>query len=288
MKDRSFLKKISLFIHKCRYAILCFFFKVYQISKGCLPKANSMYFHCMNHYGDHVQNMVYLNSLARENHGKVIYYGINNAHISQIKEFTMYENLKVVKIGKISFNSIDLWKNRFLYWSYSPIRHLYYDFYMVFFGHISDKINIVNPLNSKRDLLTDVTFKPDKYSEFDILVVNSIPLSSQFNYSEKDFTRIILILSKKHKIITTHKVSGVDCTADTNMTLKEIGELSLFCKIVISISTGPSWAVLNKENFNSEKPVLILHGGTEIVDFNSHSEAASSLDKIIPFVDKFI
>ena len=90
---------------------------------------------------------------------------------------------------------------------------------------------------------------------------------------------------------TTEAVLGGllhDVVEDTPVTLKEIGELSLFCKIVISISTGPSWAVLNKENFNSEKPVLILHGGTEIVDFNSHSEAASSLDKIIPFVDKFI
>jgi len=256
--------------------------------RGCFPEKKSMYFHCFYHYGDNIQNVIYLDKLAKKLPEITIYYGITESQISQVQEFSSQKNLLIIPIDEIAFNSFDLWKNRYLYWNISPIKHSYYDFYMIFFNYISDKVNVINPLISKSDLLVSIACKPDKYQKFDILIVNSTPNSGQFKYSEKKLTKIITTLDENFQVITTSKISGINCTIDSGLTLKEIGELSLFCKIVVSISTGPSWAVLNKKNFDSKKPILILLDESEIVKFNSRSKSTSSLDHIIPFVNQFI
>ena len=154
--------------------------------------------------------------------------------------------------------------------------------------YISKKINIVNPIKSKRDLLIDIPYNSKKSIQYDILIVNSKPLSNQFNFSEDRFNNIIKTLATDFKIITTLKISGIDSTADNNLSLLEIGQLSINCRAIVAISTGPSWPVLNKRNFDSNKPILLLHNGFEKVDFSSGSICTSSLGKIIPFIKKVL
>jgi hypothetical protein len=288
-EEKYFIRPISIFFRMSIYILTEYYFKIQQATTGHHPTHGSVYFHCIYHYGDHIQNMVYLNSLAMNNKDKTIYYGINQSQIAQVKELSDQKNLLVVPVNSVSYNSIDLWKNRFQYWRMSPYKKTYYVFYEYFFNYISVKTKINNPLNSKRSLLVDINYEcSDEYINFDILIVNSIPKSNQFKYSVADFNAVIKTLNSTFKVITTYKVPGVNCTTDDNLTLREIGKLSLFCKVIICISTGPSWMVLNKKNFDSGKPVLILHNGSEVVEFNSNSRVTSSLGQIIPFVNRFI
>ena len=162
MKHKQLINKFPLLIHGLYYQYTNLYFKLQQICRINFPKPQSIYFYCKRNYGDHIQNMAYLNSLARSNNNKNIFYAIKASHIDQIKDFSYFDNLKIIRIQDSPYNSINLWKNSNLFWTKNSLREFYYDFYLIFFYYISKKINIVNPIKSKRDLLIDIPYNPKK------------------------------------------------------------------------------------------------------------------------------
>ena len=121
------------------------------------------------------------------------------------------------------------------------------------------------------------------FPSYDILIVNSTPLSGQFNIPEYTANMLISELSSRYKIITTKKLSDIPCTSDYNMSLYQIGQLSMCCRCIIAVSTGPSWPALNIFNLNTGKPILLLCDNENIY-FSRSTFNTSNIHHIIPFV----
>jgi hypothetical protein len=85
------------------------------------------------------------------------------------------------------------------------------------------------------------------YKEADILVINSIPRTMQFDMekNKKAFDNCIHELSKKYNIVTTEKVGNLPCSRDDNLSVKDIAAISTHVKYIIAINTGPLIGCLN-------------------------------------------
>ena len=121
--------------------------------------------------------------------------------------------------------------------------------YIYIYNEILNKLNINYRINSifyeDNDLLVRYNNLPEDCKNIDILFINSIPCSSQYNYNIDEWNNIIIQLSKKYNIITTLKVNNIKCTTDYNLTLKEIASISTNIKYIVAINTGPLIGCLN-------------------------------------------
>jgi len=135
--------------------------------------------------------------------------------------------------------------------------------YDEFFTYLSDKIGIKNPIGGKNCTVID---HPDilKYVNpnvsCDILLVNSIPLSRQYLYVEKDFEDKIRQLKEKYTVVVTKSVSvpDVPCTMDYGLNLLGIGGVSVKAKYIIGIATAPIISCFNIWNLNTTKKWFVL------------------------------
>jgi len=269
-----------------RYIYKLYKFKFVQFIKINIPKSEyRRYFHCHYNYVDNIQNIVYLNLLSKSMPEVEFIYGINPNQISQVREFVGVRNLSIISIKESPWHSIDMWKNRYNFWQRSYKRYDYYIFYMEFYEYFSKRIHVKNPIRSKYDLMTDNI--KSKEILYDVLFVNSKPMSSQFFYDENELNEKIRLLNSHFNIITTRKVEGVQSTSDSSLSLYDIGSLSSQCRCVVAISTGPSWPVLNKINYKNCLPILILCSD-ELVNFSPCSSVDSSLSHIVDFVNNAV
>jgi hypothetical protein len=71
--------------------------------------------------------------------------------------------------------------------------------------------------------------------------------------------RLAVELSERHKVITTRPVQPfIPCTQNTNVTITGIGGISRFCRAIVMVSTGPSWATFNIWNRKSVELRIIF------------------------------
>ena len=116
------------------------------------------------------------------------------------------------------------------------------------YRNLSKIMNIECPFKSEYDLLFDNIKIKNGYNtpEFDVLLINSVPLSNQINYNEKDYINFCKKIYNRGKtIITSNKIEGIPCTSDFNLTVMGIGGLSTKCKIITGIVTGSMQCCLN-------------------------------------------
>ena len=242
----------------------------YVLENGFLKQLNTVYTHINYHLGDNLIHVNYIKRAARKNPKiKFIHY----AKKSYIKDLKLcigkMENVQILPLRKRPFFSVDSWKNYGGYWGQHPHKNDFVKFHLNFFEILSKKLDIENPIQCRNDLIfeSDVFVENlKKYENYDILIVNSKPLSGQFIYEEQEFNRLILSLAHKFKLITTQKVKNLPCTTDYQMSVHDIGTLSLSCKYHLMISTGPSWVVLNDYNLNNSKGIFLLLQN-EYIDF---------------------
>ena len=99
----------------------------------------------------------------------------------------------------------------------------------------------------------------EKYKNIDILVLNSQPLSEQYNYNKTEWDNYIILLNTKYKIATTTKVNeNVLCTMDDNLTIKDVAAISTHAKIIIAVNSGVVPGLLNKYTLNNVNHVYIF------------------------------
>lgn len=132
--------------------------------------------------------------------------------------------------------------------------------YDLFFDHLSRQIGIENPINGKNCTLIDhPDIKKDNGVDgFDILLVNSIPRSKQYNYNKEHFRSKISEFKDKYRVITTRPTNLVPCTLDYNLNLLGIGNLSTKVKYVIGIATAPIIPCFNTTNIDTVKKWFVL------------------------------
>jgi len=236
-----------------------------------------MKFYNPYHLGDHVFSLIYLNKLVEKYD---ISFSVKPEYINEIKIL----NYKNIKIDASYVGNINAWINADNYWSnYIKQNKVRYhdEFYLNFYNNLSKKYNFDIKFNNIEDTLfyhPDLEFS--RYEHYDILIMNSFPMSGQYNYNKKDFYDVVNKLAKKYKIITTEKINNYECTRDKNMTLLDLANLSLKCDIIIGVHSAPYSVVLNKRNINTVKKWIVLNRYNITYKVNNNFDYYDDIKKI--------
>ena len=110
------------------------------------------------------------------------------------------------------------------------------------------------------ELLTRYEHLDDKYKKLDILIINSPPLSGQYNYNKPEWDKFIINLTNKYVVATTQKVNDSILSLD-NISVKNIAAMALNVKIIIAINTGPSIPLYNTDILNNVNVIYLFGGG---------------------------
>jgi hypothetical protein len=199
-----------------------------------------------------------------------------------IKYLQDVPNIKIDSLKYKPHYSINAWKNFNQYFDLHPKKENFVEFYIEYFGKLSNILGFKNPIKKREDFIFHLDFTND-YKSYDWFVVNSKPLSDQFNDPKDELTKFIISLSEKFSVITTNKIQGVDCTTDLNLDIVEIAKLSTNCKYHLMISTGPSWLALNQKNCQSSKGIYLLID-REKVCFSDNNKCISDLKTIYYYI----
>jgi hypothetical protein len=225
------------------------------------------------HLGDNIFNFILFYNLKPylEIHNIFINYYCKPEYINQISEFNCSHHITIKNIdeGKPE-NAIELWQNNeYIDFTFEKIhiqakqnnskRVNYNLYYKYFFNKFLNKINIPLSLShlcyKDHDLKVRYKRLSPKYKRLDLLVINSVPFSGQYNYNKEIWDGMVKIYNNNYKMVTTTKVEGVDCTMDDNLTIKDIAAISTKTKVIICINSGVVPGLLNVYTLNRVKKV---------------------------------
>jgi hypothetical protein len=228
--------------------------------------------HGNHHLGDTLISFIPIYNARKyfeKNNIKICFY-IREEHIEQMNDFKPIKNFEIFDIKNKPLNSIEIWDcNDFIfepYWKknkkkYSGLsqNRYYLNYFNIRFRHLNIPVTINRFYYEDDDLLNRYENLDSKYKNVDILIINSDPLSRQYNYNENNWNDIIIVLNKKYKIATTKKINNnILCTRDNNLRIKDIGAISIAVKVVIAINTGPIVALYNKYTLMNVKKFYIF------------------------------
>lgn len=221
--------------------------------------------HNLYHLGDNIYSLIFLNNIIEHNDIS-IEYSCRYNFLSELKQHN-YKNINLSALTQIN-NSIDTWIQANNFWAEYFLKQdenndwYYYDeFYLKFYDDLAKRNSLKHTFNEIRDTLY---YHPDlekrRYDDYDFLIVNSRGGSGQFKYVYDDFKTLVYKLKDKgFTLITTEKIDNFDCTRDKNMNLKDIGNLSIGCKNVISVHTAPMTTALNIKSVDTVNKWILLN-----------------------------
>lgn len=262
--------------------------------------ADKILTYCAFRLGDNLAHLHFLRALAKA------YPTIHFQHAA-IREYLPQMIEVVADLPNLSLRDImsckkeagiNAWKNAGGFWEKHELKAQYADFMLEWFKVLAERMGLRSPFAKPEDLLFDypalqrnelagkVSLHPRhvKFVEFDFLVVNSIPMSSQWRGMDVvQFNTLIQTLAQRYDVVTTRE-TGLNVLATETIpgfTVTDIGALSLYAKRIIAVSTGPSWPTLNVWNKEKEFYALMdterlgIHGG--IVQCRTIDECKSAL-----------
>ncbi len=264
------------------------------------------------HLGDNLIHLHFLRHLALRNPGHHFVHAVHCCYMEQLAP--VIEDVPAVRLVDLEKIPRDewgrnVWKNAGAtvtrggqvenyvagYWEQHHLRDHYAPFYLVWFGVLAEEMGLQSPFREPADLLFDYPaitrrsaavnrfLNRSAYNQFDFLVVNSQPSSGQLSaYNSTEYlTPLISDLAARYKVVCTQKPGccNAECTTDDHLTLTDIGNLSLRCKYLIMVSTGPSWPTFNVWNRDSVR-LRILLLDREQVDYAPNMIQVSTEDSV--------
>lgn len=231
------------------------------------------------HIGDCVFLTDFLNKVVLMDDEIKFNFFIFDKHYEQISALIENSNKVIpLKYSSAPSNCIRAWLAQYGQITRIPFdfNQLKLDFYSTFCNHYK----LPNPYKTKEDLILKCSkIKPLKEQKFyDILLVNSDPLSNQLKGQPFNCSKFIEKFSDK-KIITTKKIPNIDCTLDFNWQLLEIGCISLSCDKIVGVHTGPWHITMNYDNFLNKKQFYYVDNNCFYT--YSNMKQISSLDSLI-------
>jgi len=254
-----------------------------------------MTYHTHNdfHLGDNLVVLNFLRRLALAHPGESFVHAAHECHLDQLMPVVAdVPNVRLCRIEDRAPESRDVWKNAGAgtdgggYWERHPDRNQFVPFHLAWFRDLAAAMGLESPVATATDLLFDYPELPDAKptvtsAPFDFLIINSRPCSGQFMaYSDLYcLDPLIERLSHRHLCLVTQesKVPNIHCTRDHGATISSIGRLSLQCKYILAVATGPMWPTFNKWNQDSVQLRLILLEGERLDGLSPNIEHASTI-----------
>lgn len=221
------------------------------------------------HLGDSVFITHYLRKVCEKNSDIVFNLYVRASHLGEINAQIGDYNaqIKAMRLNKLPKSklpqSINGWAGAIAYNNVGRRKGIFLlnERYDVLFQNISDRIGVENPIPGKQCTVIDnPAILEDTGLKYDILLINSKPLSAQYYYSKRHFLEFIDKWKDKYSIITTHPtdVNDIPCTRDYNLNLLQIGNISLNCKYIVGIATAPIINCFNIWNIDKVKKWYVL------------------------------
>lgn len=225
-------------------------------------------FQSETHIGDCFLHAHYMRKLIETNPEITINFHLMEKHKKQVSEY-------INDIPQITIKDYDISpSNAFRGWvGQFGIPRIPFDLNVLrleSYKKLSHKLGVVSPLNTIEDLLFD---NPKLQSDdttvgYDILLINSEPLSNQTNYSKTEYIDFVNdCKNKNYSVISTSKIDDVPCTMDSGMSIMDIGKLSTKCKSIVGINTGPLITCLNI--WNTKKPIVSIDSNCYLNSFKN-------------------
>lgn len=237
-------------------------------------ESNTIYLHSDKHLGDNVFNMILFYNIKDyiENNNITIYYYLKEEYLNQILEFVCSKNIVIssLKLKPKNINSINVWidNNKLIHETFTLVKkpENYNKYYKYFFNVVLKRLGIDHKIQklyyhdkSLINIYNEINYKyNNKYKDIDIIILNSQPLSGQYNYSKKEWDNYITELNKHFKIVSTTKVNDISCTMDDNLTVKSIAAISTKVKVIIAINSGVLPGLLNYNTLTAARHFYIF------------------------------
>ena len=217
--------------------------------------------HMEPHLGDNVYHLDYLRKIIDNNPEYYFTHYAREKYLNELQtQIIGYENniqLKSYEQG-IPSDSIHGWINtdNWFHGYYKPKAlqiegcPISYDkMYIEWYDLLEQKYNLPNPIKTSEDFKLNFK-KLDTYDLekiYDVLIINSIPQSNQYNYEEDLFKKLTYhLIDQGYNVITTKKIDNIECTLDYDYNLAQIAKISTKTPIIIAVHTGPLPLCLNK------------------------------------------
>lgn len=220
--------------------------------------------HCDVRLGDNLAHLHFLRALAKHHPEVQFRHAAHLQYIPQLIEVVCdLPNISLHDLRRHDFHgSHEAWKNDARFWETHELKNEYGPFMLWHFERISRKMGFSSPFKAEGDLLFDYPAIKDAATEpFDFLIVNSFPMSGQCQSLDMfAMDKLCIDLSERHKVMTTRPLKPwIPCTQNHRLSVTAVGGVSRFCKFILMISTGVSWATFNVWNKKSvQKRIIIL------------------------------
>lgn len=234
--------------------------------------------HCALRLGDNLCHLHFMRKLALRYPAEHFVHFAHRCYLPQLVDLVSdLENLKLRDLESVNdgtgdfwsmrphpeLHSRDAWKNTGRYWETHPQKNDWVNFSLRHFANFTWAMGLPTLIEKPGDLLFDypaLRNNEARTSRFDMLIVNSSPLSNQVPaFKPSEMETLVGELSQRHSCITTAPTRfNVPCTAAQNLTVTQIGDLSRFCRYIVMVSTGPSWVTFNVFNQESVEYRLII------------------------------
>lgn len=229
--------------------------------------------YCDYHLGDHLIHLNYLIRVVRQNPWLDFTHYCYRGYIPQLKEMLEGTGIALADITYKPDDAINVWKNRNGDFFGHDCQLDWLKYHLWFFDKLSKELGFDSPMDGARDFLLDVErIKKNSFPKFDFLVINSAPMSNQLQkITGLDVHNLIGALVKTgYKVITTApNAYGIPISG---MSLMDIGGLSLGCKNIIGVATGPMWPCLNIWNDDKYKLWFLDKERVNISPNTDHAE----------------
>jgi hypothetical protein len=209
---------------------------------------------CAHHLGDNIINFIFfyqIKNFIEENNILIYYYCWSQYH-KNLNDFKFSENIKILEYEN---------KGYVLWQGVAPRAHFEEDMLCNMFNIFLKKYRIPISVHSFEykdpDLLTRFENIEDKYKNIDILIINSSPLSGQYNYNKPEWDHFIIRISQKYLVATSQKVND-NILSLHDMSVKNIASIALKVKKIIAINTGPSIPLYNTDILNNVEVIYLF------------------------------
>ncbi len=226
--------------------------------------------HNAYHLGDQIVHLNFLRKVALANPDRQFVHAAQWQYLKQLQDVVAdVPNIKLTDYNYTTpSDSINAWRGDNQFWYSHPDRLDFVKFHVeAWFPFLADRMGVENPIKCAKDMLFDypaIAASPGllNHPPFDVLLINSAPGSGQFTgFNEWELGKLGCDIAEKgFSVISTAPTpsSKIPCTADQNLSVTQIGHLSLHCHTIVMVSTGPSWPTFSIWNQKSIKLRVIL------------------------------
>jgi hypothetical protein len=204
------------------------------------------------HLGDNIINFIFFHKIKDyiESNNIIIHYYCHKKYHPNVFDFKCSDNIKLFDYEEKGYH---LWQGTVNNFKCAEDRLII--MFNAFLTHYNIPITVDVFEYEDMNLFERLPYL-DKYKDVNVIVVNSHPMSGQFNYDKNSWDEFIVKLSKKYIVATTEKVDGILSLHDVSV--KNIASIALHAKIIIAINTGPSIPLYNTHILNNIEAFYIF------------------------------